>query len=630
MVLRAAALAAVLCASCASPTGLKAPRTLSPAGPDAAQVTAGVAAAEADMYANRYSDAGSAFAALLVAAPRSAGVLAADALFRNYEGDGSAALQEATHAVHLDARDADAQAVLCRVDDWAGNIIGAVAAGNAAVALNASNPRGHLFLAEALSDSGETSGAQAQINTAAALIAAHPTAYLTGELQRERANLDADLGENAMALQAFEAALAAQPGWLYRTTEVVNAELIGGDSAAARATLDAAAAQTPDDLRTLESLGNDAMLVSDATATRALWGRALALAPHDPVVLDAAGEVAVAVNHDVNAATADFEQTLRVDPYDPEAAAYLMAIATDIAHDPAAGRAEITAAVLADLPPGDTARRRLPVIPNPAVPVADDATIALAAVNAARHAAGLPPVHLDTRLSASALSHSFYWLFNYFAPGVTGLGIHYETRGHPGYTAVYPWTRAIAFDYPNQRIGEDITHSGAPDSAVADWVNSVFHRFAIMRPDLRVIGYGEATIGSVAMEDMEFGFAVASPAAPVLYPGPGQAHVPATFVDNELPDPVPPGQPRTTGYPVTVTFSAADRVSMRSFTLTSPGGTVLAAYVLAPSASTENSASLLPVTPLVPGAVYTARISATVNGAPYVRSWTFTVAAGPP
>jgi tetratricopeptide (TPR) repeat protein len=629
MVPRAAALSALLCVACASTAGLKGTPRPSPARPDAAQLASGIATADADMYANNYSGAAASFAALLVTAPRNASVLAADALLLNYESDNAAAASEVAEAVGVDPRDADAQAVLCRVDDWAGNIVGAVAAGNAAVTLDANDPLGHLFLAEALSDSGDITQARAQIAAASALIHAHPTAYLSAEVEREQANLDSDLGDNTLALQAFQAALAVQPHWLYRTTEVVNAELIGGDAAAATATLDAASAQTPDDLGTIESLGDDALLVGDATAATALWGRALALVPHDPTVLDAAGEVAVAANDDVNSGVADFEAALRVDPYDDEAAAYLMAVATDIEHNPQAGRQEITAAVLADLPSGSTPRR-IPVIPDPAGVVAGDATIALAAVNAARHAAGLAPVRLDPRLSASALSHSFYWLFNYFAPSVDGLGIHLETRGDPGYTAVYPWTRAIVFDYPNQRIGEDITHSGAPDTAVAEWVNSVFHRFAIMRPDLRVIGYGEADIGSILMEDMEFGFAISTPAAPVLYPGAGQTQVPAIFVDNELPDPVPAGKPRTTGYPVTVTFSEAERVSMHSFTLTSPSGVSLAAYVLSPSASTENSASLLPVAPLVAGAAYTARIAATVNGAAYVRTWTFTVAPGPP
>jgi uncharacterized protein YkwD len=625
MLSRAAALTALLCVACASSVPRDSPSTEARTTVDAAQIADGVAAADADMYANRYAAADAEFASLLAAAPDSAAVRAADALFLNYEGGGPPARSEAARAVALDPRDADAQAVLCRVDDWAGNFPGALTAGKAATALEPDDPLGLLFYGEALSDTGDTAGARAQLALAKTVIASHPSEYLSAELQREQANLDDDLGATAAAVQAFEAALAAQPHWLYRTTEVVDAELTAGDLAAARTALDAAAAESPDDLGTIESLGNDAMLVSDADAASALWARALTQAPDDPDVLDANGEVEVAVKNDVNTGITYFEDALSADPHDDTAAAYLMAIATDFAHTPSTGRAEIINAVLGSLPAG-AVPRHIPVIPNPASQVATDAAVALAAVNAARAEAGLPAVRLDPRLSASALSHSFYWLFNYFAPSVSGLGIHKETAGDPGYTGVYPWNRAIAFGYPNQRIGEDITHSGAPDTAVAEWVNSVFHRFSILRPDLSVIGYGEADVGSVAIEDMEFGFAVATYAAPVLYPGAGQSQVPAIFVDNELPDPVPHGAPRTTGYPVTVTFSEADRVSMHSFTLTGPGGQPLAAYLLAPSASTENSASLLPVAPLVPGALYTALISATVDGSPYVRSWTFTVA----
>jgi uncharacterized protein YkwD len=625
MLSRAAALTALLCVACASAAPRDSPTIALRAGLDAAQIADGVDAAESDMYANRYAAADSEFATLLAAAPGSAAVHAADALFLNYEGIGPQAQSEAARAVALDPHDADAQAVLCRVDDWAGNFPGALTAGKAATALEPDDPVALLFYGEALSDTGSTSAAHTQLALAKTVIAAHPTAYLSAELQREQANLDDDIGATAAAIPAFEAALGAQPHWLYRTIEVVNAELTAGDLAAARTALDAAAAESPDDLGTIESLGNDAMLVFDGDAASALWAHALTLAPDDPDVLDANGETEVAVKKDVNAGIASFEAALRANPYDVTAAAYLMAIATDITHAPATGRADIVTAVLAGLPSG-VAPRHIPVIPNPASVVATDAGVALTAVNAARADAGLPAVRLDPRLSASALSHSYYWLFNYFAPSVAGLGIHLETAGDPGYTGVYPWTRSIAFGYPNQRIGEDITHSGAPDTAVAEWVNSVFHRFSILRPDLRVIGYGEANVGSVAIEDMEFGFAVATNAPPILYPGAGQTQVPAIFVDNELPDPVPRGDPRTTGYPVTVTFSEAERVSMHSFTLTGPGGQTLAAYLLAPSASTENSASLLPVAPLVPGAVYTARISATVNGSLYVRSWSFTVA----
>jgi hypothetical protein len=233
-------------------------------------------------------------------------------------------------------------------------------------------------------------------------------------------------------------------------------------------------------------------------------------------------------------------------------------------------------------------------------------------------------VQLDPRLSASARSHGYYWLFNNLSPAVAGLGIHLETQGFAGFSGAEPWDRATAAGYPDQRVGEDITHRGAADSAVADWVNSVFHRFAIMRPDLTVIGYGSADAGSVLIEDMEFGFAVARSTTPVVYPGAGQTNVPATFVDNELPDPVPAGASRTTGYPVTVTFSVADAVRMTAFTVAGPDGRTLPAYSLPPSGGTENSASLLPVSPLQAGTRYTAHITAYVNGTRFDRTWTFT------
>jgi hypothetical protein len=49
-------------------------------------------------------------------------------------------------------------------------------------------------------------------------------------------------------------------------------------------------------------------------------------------------------------------------------------------------------------------------------------------------------------------------------------------------------------------------------------------------------------------------------------------------------------------------------------------------FMLPPSEQTENSASLLPGAPLVAGARYTAHIVATVDGAAYERTWSFTVA----
>jgi tetratricopeptide (TPR) repeat protein len=574
------------------------------------------------MYTNHYTAADTAYRRILLDNPRSAVAHADYALFLNYRNDFPRARAEAGKAADLGPHDGRVQAILCRVDDWSQLLSAAVTAGRAAVQAAPSDPLAHLFLSEALADSGDTAAAQDQIDASTPLIDQQPTDYLRAERHREQGNLQGDRGDLGGQVASYQAARDAQPGWLYRSIELVDSQLTANQSSAARQTLDAAAQQSPGDVATLQTLGADAFLIGDAPAAMTIWATALALAPDDPAVLDMAGETQIAANHDINAAITDFEAALAAKPNDVQAAAYLMAIARYLQHDETLGRAEIRDAVRA----GAAGQRpgKAPAPPDPDAVWRADAQQALDAVNSARSAAGLVPVQLDASLSASARSHSYYWLFNNLSPTVADLGIHEETPGLLGYSGTFAWTRAAAWGYGAPHVGEDITHRGAPAPAVADWVNSVYHRFAIMRSDLAVIGYGEGDVGSVLMEDMEFGFAAAPTSTPALFPGAGQTGVPTSFVDNELPDPVPPGQPRVAGYPVTVTFSPVDAVHMTSFTLSGPDGVALPAYLLQPSGATENSASLLPKSPLHTGTTYTAHVVATINGSSFMRSWSFT------
>jgi len=576
------------------------------------------------MFSNHYTAADDAYRALLQRAPRSAGAHAQYALFLNYRHRFDSARSEAAKAVSLDPRDGLAAAVLCRVDDWSQLLPDAMSAGRKAVQAAPAEPLAHLFLSEALGDSGDVSGAQKEIDAAGRLIEQRPTAYLRAERAREEANLAGDRGDQKAQLTAFQAAHDAQPQWLYRAIELVDAELNAKDTQAAQRVLDAAAGQSPDDVETLEILGEDAFFAGDAAALVTIWSKAVVLAPRDPRVLEMAGAMQVAAKQDINAAVADFQAALTFDTRDFQAAAYVMAIARYIQHDEARGRAAIADAVTAAA--DNAPHGRHPVVPDPDTLWSAHASLALDAVNTARAATGLPPVTLDPQLSASAESHSFYWLFNNISPSVADLGIHQETPGLLGYSGRYPWTRGPVFGYTGAHVGEDITHHGDPVGAVGDWVSSVFHRFAIMRPDLVTIGYGEGEIGTLQMEDMEFGFGSSFPTTAVVYPGDGQKKVPATFVDNELPDPVPSGQPRITGYPVTATFQPSASAQVTSFSLTGPDGSAVDAYQLTPSGETENSASLLPALPLIPATAYTAHIVATVNGKVYDHTWSFTTA----
>jgi uncharacterized protein YkwD len=616
-----AALSVVL-VSCSNPPATTPKASAASPTLSAAELNSALTAARDSMFNNHYTAADTAYRSLLQRAPRSAEAHAQYALFLNYRHTFDEAQREAAQAVSLDPHDGLAAAILCRVDDWSQRLPDAMASGRKAVQSAPKEPLAHLFLSEALADSGDVSGAQKEIDAAGRVIEQQPSAYLRAERAREEANLAGDRGDQTAQLSAFQAAHDTQPQWLYRSIELVDAELTAKDIGAAQRVLDAAAAQSPDDVETLEILGEDAFFASDNAALVTIWSKALALAPRDPHVLDMAGAMEVAAKQDINAAIADFQGALTVNPRDIQAAAYILAIARYIQHDEARGKAAIAAAVMA----ADWHHGGHPLAPNPDSAWSAHAAQALDAVNAARAAAGLPVVALDAHLSNSAESHSYYWLFNNISPSVADLGIHQETPGLLGYSGRYPWTRSSAFGYSGPHVGEDITHRGDPTGAVADWVNSVFHRFAIMRPDLAAIGYGEGELGTLQMEDMEFGFATSVHATAAPYPGDGQKKVPTTCVDNELPDPVPGGQPRTTGYPVTVTFQSSASAQVTSFSLSGPDGSGLDAYQLKPSGETENSASLLPVLPLLPATTYTAHIVATVNGTVYDHTWSFTTA----
>lgn len=610
---------ALLCAACAPVASGAHPSRHAGAAASAATIAATIATAEAQTYANDYAKADGTYAALLTRSPASAQVHAAFALFLEYRGSPGDAAAEATRAVTLDAHSSMAEAVLCRVRDWAGDLGGAVSAGRAAVSLDASEPLARLFLAEALADSGDLTGSQAQADAAKPLIAIHPTDFLRAELQREIGTIAGDGGRLSDQVQALMPTLTWQPGWLYRAEELAGAQAYEGEVGASWQTLETAAAALPGDIDALKGLGSEAVFIGDSALTRSVWQKAAAVAPRDPTTLDMQGEVEVAVNHDINAAVKAMQHALSVHADDEVAAAYLTGLARFVQHQPALAAAEIDAALQPDAARG-------PQHPDPAGSLATDAGRALAAVNAARSQAGLPPVPLDQRLSDSATSHSFYWLFNNLAPTSEGLGIHQEAAGLPGFSGATLADRDRAFGYPGQRLAEDITHRDSPVAAVGDWVDSVFHRFPIMRPDLVAIGFGEAKVGVITMQDMEFGYGSTGTAAPVVYPGSGQSSVPVRFVDNELPDPVPMGKQRTTGYPVTVTFDVGDNVSMSGFTLAGPDGVALDAYVMPPSQASENSAWLVPAVPLHAATAYTAHFAGVLDGRSFDRTWSFTTA----
>jgi cytochrome c-type biogenesis protein CcmH/NrfG len=584
--------------------------------------------AEALFFNNRYEAADQAYRDILSSTPGDSGAQSAYALFLNYRHNFSGALQHANQAVTLAPDNGHAFAVLCRVNDWSNKLDDAVTSGARAVQLAPRDLLAHLFYSEALADHGDTAESRREITAASALVTPGTSAYERAEIRREDANLAHDLGNLVLELSDYQAAYDAQPTWVERAAELAFAYIANGNLAGARQSLDKAISLAPRDAALLATLGEVSVLQPDYTSAEKAYGVLLELRPKDPAVLDMNAQVAMAGHQDSARARQLLQQALSIDPSDAEAAAYLLYIDRDVEGDDALATRELNDAVGAardDLAP----THLRPALPDPDAQLAAHASAALAEVNAVRARAGLPAVQLDEHLTKSAVAHSFYWLFNNGSSDVARLGIHRETFGFPGFSGVLPLDRDRTFGYfRGGGVGEDITHRGAPVAAVADWVNSVYHRFPILRPDLVAIGYGDAVIGPITMEDMEFGFVQSDGPhhAPVAYPAPQAQQVPTTFVDNELPDPVPPGAPRTTGYPVTLNFDIFARVTMTRFYITAPDGTELPGYTGAPTPDAEKTAWVLPQAPLKPHTTYTAHFTGTLEGVAYDKSWSFTTA----
>ena len=311
----------LLLSACSSPSPV--PTVAPTVAPDP---VADLAAAQQQMFSNHYAQAAQAYAAILRAHDGSALAHADHALFLNYTRDLGGARAEADRAAELAPSDPAVEAIRCRVDDWASRLPVAVAEGRLAVQGAPADPLAHLFLSEALADSGDTQGADTEIAAAARLITASSPAFLRAELHRERANLAHDRGDTATQLTELAAARDVQPGWIERTSELVDAQNAAGDVAGARAALDASLSLVPDDEATLASLGSEALADADFPAAKTLLDRALGHGQTDPAVLAGRAEVAVALDRDLDTAERLLAAALHLDPENQRIAGYLFAV----------------------------------------------------------------------------------------------------------------------------------------------------------------------------------------------------------------------------------------------------------------------------------------------------------------
>ncbi len=590
--------------------------------PTPATDAAALAKAQEDFFANRYSVAETDYRKYVAAHPADSTGHAAYALFLNYNRRFAEALAEVQTAIGRAPKGAYPAAVNTRVHDWSAqspaDIRKAVQLGAAAVKLGPRSALAHVFYSETLADSGDPTTSQHEIDVARSLASG---AYEKAEVEREAANLAVDESDKAAQLTHLKSARSIQPQWAERTRELAEYYYVAGDTAQATVEFQRAIGMAPSDPNLRVTLGTVALEQEDVATAHLAFAAANKLSPHDASIESTLAMTTFASSRD-GAATEGLLRAASADsPADVAVAELLDGYLRYIAHKPAEADQ-----VVVGKPPKE------PINPDAhfPVPVKDlrRATnqAALDAINAARAKAGLAAVRLDDRVTEGATSHAYWWLFNLALPEVKGLGIHKEVSGSPGFTGISMRNRADTFGYPRASMAEDITHRGTPAGAMDDWVDSVYHRFPIMRPDLDVIGYGAAVGGGLPIDVMDMGYRneLGDPAEEVLFPAPSQTQVPVAFTGNELPDPVPPGGKYPTGYPITINFNPRAGVQVLDWSVTDDTGQKLDSYTIAPTIADENVYTILPKSPLKPGAVYHVHVTASIQGRAATRDWGFT------
>jgi cysteine-rich repeat protein len=255
---------------------------------------------------------------------------------------------------------------------------------------------------------------------------------------------------------------------------------------------------------------------------------------------------------------------------------------------------------------------------------------AMHAINAARAAADVPGRPLDRSAVQSAQAHASYYANN-AAAYAGGLSPHNEDASFPnGFTGVNFSTRMGAANFTGNPFFETMAFSANPTSAVAQWMNTAFHRIAILHPNMTTFGYGNSTASGRNNDVVDYGGGAAESASRVIvWPPPGATNIPRTF-NTAQEGPTPPPAPNgggTTGPIISVFFANGSSGTITSHSIKDSNGTVLPDTMIAKNDMTfgafMSGSYCFYGNPPAAAGTFTVTIAGTVNGQAFSRQWTF-------
>jgi hypothetical protein len=182
--------------------------------------------------------------------------------------------------------------------------------------------------------------------------------------------------------------------------------------------------------------------------------------------------------------------------------------------------------------------------PAPPAGTSAQAIAALNAVNAARLPSGAGCASMVAEINMAAANHCNYYAMNKASGQQMCIANpHNEVSGCAGFTGMGPGQRMMAAGYNARGYSEVMAFSNNAESAVAQWINSVWHRIPILDPWTTLLGYGNA----MGCDTIDFAPGMGAPNdTVVLYPYDGQTGFPTSF-NGQYEGPMPPAPP--TGWP---------------------------------------------------------------------------------
>jgi uncharacterized protein YkwD len=576
-----------------------------PGGQGAGGADPRLAAADAKLYSGDYDGAETAYRSLVQAEVPDAAAHYSTLLA--YEVRLPEAVQQARDGVATHA-DSDSLARLSHALETSVDLQAALDAGARAVAIHPVDPLAHAYYGEALMDARRLSEGESQLSQVPATTT---DPYARAETERDLGMLAGYQQDNAAELNHYSIALKEQPGFPERSFDLAAYYLTHQQQAPGEQLLNGVQSAEPRGYRALVGAASTAFAAEDLPLAAKLFASAHDVRPPGSEAAIGAAELSVLVGHDARGAHDLLARTLRADPTLSDVYQFAR---------------ELDLLVLNVDPNTDLTS----VVPRPPTDLDATRRAVLDSVNRSRALLGLKPLAADGALADAAEAHAYYVLFNLTDQAIAGTGIHTQSRSDQGFVGVSNLDRARHFGFRGDAADEVIDHLPDGVADVRAWIDSVYHRYALLSPQASSAGYGEARVGLVSMNVLEIGLDPPGRADPLVYPVPNQTAVPPRFLDNEVPDPLPVGAPQPAGYPITLAIGDGQTLRVDAGRLVSPSGIEVPSYSITPGQGDDSSSEwgLVPRSPLQPGGRYRVEVAGAIDGAPFTKQWSFTVARG--